>query len=217
MPGLADVPGPECCDDRLVCRVNHDSPKLVTRGIETCIQFAVLQLDLDRLPDHSALAGNDRANAEVALVRETEYLAVRDHVVVDAVGRRRADFYLLRFLVKVDVVTASRLRSCFRCAFGFAYAVIFAELFLRNFAPVAVFPRYVTAAPFGIRVNEPNRHYWHTSPDVSLEIRTNSRGVRSDEEISYEAAQGSSESLYSAIHLQWGTKRRWKRCSRPTW
>ena len=81
--------------------------------------------------------------------------------------------------MRARFITLGRWIACI------AYVVLFAEVFLRLFSPVVVFPRYVTAAPYGVRVNEPNRTYWHSSPDVSLQIRTNSKGVRSDYEFSY--------------------------------
>jgi hypothetical protein len=78
------------------------------------------------------------------------------------------------------------LKALFACP----YAIVFAEVFLRALWPVPVVPRYVTAGTFGIRVNEPDRQYWHTSADFKIQIRTNSRGIRADEEIPYEKAPG---------------------------
>jgi len=46
-------------------------------------------------------------------------------------------------------------------------------------------PRYVTAAPYGIRANMPNMTYTHTTAEYKIEIRTNSKGIRSDREIPY--------------------------------
>lgn len=71
-----------------------------------------------------------------------------------------------------------------------AWLLIAAELFLRLFHPVPVVPRYIMAAPFGIRVNQPNKTYTHTSADFSITIRTNSRGIRADEEIPYAKPPG---------------------------
>lgn len=83
-----------------------------------------------------------------------------------------------------------RARRILSYVLAVVYAIVFAECFIRIFAPVAIFPRYVTAAPFGIRVNEPSRRYWHMSPDVCIEIRTNSKGIRADREIPYEKPPG---------------------------
>ncbi len=61
-----------------------------------------------------------------------------------------------------------------------AYALLFAEFFLRLYAPVPLMPRYVTAAPYGVRMNIPNSTYWHTNPDSRVEFRINSQGMRAD-------------------------------------
>lgn len=64
--------------------------------------------------------------------------------------------------------------------------IIIFEIQLRIFAPVPIVPRYVTGTSFGIRGNMPNMNYWHKTPDVKINIRTNSKGIRADEEIPYE-------------------------------
>jgi hypothetical protein len=43
---------------------------------------------------------------------------------------------------------------------------------------------------FGIRMNRPSDHYWQRTPDVQVEIRTNSRGIRADREIPYHKPEG---------------------------
>ena len=70
------------------------------------------------------------------------------------------------------------------------YCLVAMELFLRIFAPVAIMPRYVCATDFGIRGNEPNRQYWQKTPECRVLIRTNSKGIRADEEIPYEKPVG---------------------------
>jgi hypothetical protein len=61
-----------------------------------------------------------------------------------------------------------------------AYALLFAELFLRIFAPQAIMPRYVTGTPWGVRGNIPNATYWHQTPEVTVQYRINSQGMRAD-------------------------------------
>lgn len=77
-----------------------------------------------------------------------------------------------------------------KIAFGVIYFVLGGEVFLRVFAPEPILPRYVCTASYGIRANEPNRSYWHTTPEYRINIRTNSKGVRADEEIPYEKTNG---------------------------
>jgi len=68
---------------------------------------------------------------------------------------------------------------------GFLIILLFAEFYLRILKPQAIIPRYVTNAPFGIRMNYPNINIWHTTQDYSINIRTNSKGIRADREIEY--------------------------------
>jgi len=67
-----------------------------------------------------------------------------------------------------------------------AYSLIFAEIFVRVFHPVPLMPRYVTGAPYGIRMNIPHSQYWQTTPETRVQLRINSHGIRSDREISYQ-------------------------------
>jgi len=68
---------------------------------------------------------------------------------------------------------------------GFIIILLIGEFYLRIVKPQAIIPRYVTNAPFGIRMNYPNINIWHTTPDYRINIRTNSRGLRTDREIDY--------------------------------
>jgi hypothetical protein len=77
-----------------------------------------------------------------------------------------------------------------RCAFCVAWALFACEMFLRIFAPQPLIPRNVSAAPFGIRVNTPNSRYWQRTPEVNVELRINSQGIRADEEIPLEKPPG---------------------------
>jgi hypothetical protein len=61
-----------------------------------------------------------------------------------------------------------------------AYSLVFAEAFLRFFAPVPLMPRYVTGAPYGVRMNIPLSQFWQTTPETRVQIRINSQGIRSD-------------------------------------
>jgi len=52
------------------------------------------------------------------------------------------------------------------------------------------FPRHVVGADFGLRINQPGARYRHKSPDVSVEFRINSKGLRADREYPYEKPEG---------------------------
>lgn len=56
--------------------------------------------------------------------------------------------------------------------------------------PTAIIPRYVTGAPYGVRVGMPNMNFPQTSDEARVEVRTNSRGIRSDREYAYEKPLG---------------------------
>ena len=62
------------------------------------------------------------------------------------------------------------------------YALVFSEIFVQVMNPQALVPRYVTAGPDGIRMNIPNAVYRHKTPEVNVEMRINSQGIRSDKE-----------------------------------
>jgi len=74
--------------------------------------------------------------------------------------------------------------------FAIVYFVFAGEVFLRFFAPEPILPRYVCATQYGIRGNEPNRNYWHTTPEYRINIRTNSAGIRADRDIPFEKNEG---------------------------
>lgn len=86
--------------------------------------------------------------------------------------------------MKVNVRKISLL--ILKIVFGIIYFFLAGEVFLRVFAPESILPRYVCATSYGIRGNEPNRNYWHTTPEYQINIQVNSRGVRANEEIPYE-------------------------------
>lgn len=70
------------------------------------------------------------------------------------------------------------------------YALVFGEVFVRELAPVPIIPRYVTGAPYGVRVGMPNMTFWQTTPETRVQVRTNSRGIRADREYPYEKPPG---------------------------
>jgi hypothetical protein len=41
-------------------------------------------------------------------------------------------------------------------------------------------PRYVTAAPYGLRMNVPNADYWQTTPETHIHFHINGEGMRDD-------------------------------------
>lgn len=73
---------------------------------------------------------------------------------------------------------------------GIIYCILGAELFLRLFAPQPMIPRHVYATYYGIRGNTPNKTYWHIGEEYKVKLHTNSKGIRSDREISYDKPQG---------------------------
>ena len=69
-------------------------------------------------------------------------------------------------------------------------ALVICEIGVRLFRPQLLFPRYVTASDFGVRMNVPDARYWHTSPEMRVQFRINSMGIRSDREYSFEKPEG---------------------------
>jgi hypothetical protein len=65
---------------------------------------------------------------------------------------------------------------------GAAYVLVLGEIFVRLFAPTAIMPRYVAATSYGVRGNAPSSHYWHFTPEVSVEYSINASGFRADRE-----------------------------------
>src|SRR6185312_10254039 len=70
------------------------------------------------------------------------------------------------------------------------YSLAFGEMFVRIVDPQPLMPRYVTAAPWGVRGNIPGAHYWHETGEVRVEYRINSEGMRDDREFVVEKAPG---------------------------
>ncbi len=66
------------------------------------------------------------------------------------------------------------------------YGLAAGEVFMRLFAPQPMLPRYICATEYGVRGNTPNGDYWHQAPEYRINICTNSKGIRADDEIPYE-------------------------------
>lgn len=77
-----------------------------------------------------------------------------------------------------------------RFAIGCLWTPVAAELYLRTFAPVPMLPRYIEAGPLGIRQNMPSQTYRHQTPEYTVEIRTNSQGMRADRDFPLEKPDG---------------------------
>lgn len=65
-----------------------------------------------------------------------------------------------------------------------AYTLVFSEIFVRLFDPQAVMPRYITGTAWGVRGNIPNARYRHHTPEVDVQYRINSQGLRADRDYS---------------------------------
>jgi hypothetical protein len=83
-----------------------------------------------------------------------------------------------------------RKKNILKILFAFIYCPLAAEVMVRALDPVPMLPRYVCATYYGIRGNEPNKTYWHRSAECKVQVRTNSKGIRSDYEISYSKPEG---------------------------
>ena len=92
-------------------------------------------------------------------------------------------------------VKRSRVVRLAIIVFSILWTIFAAEWYLRLFAPLAMLPRYVQAAPYGIRMNVPSLEYYHRTPDYEVRIRTNSRGVRAETEIPYQKKLGTKRVL----------------------
>jgi hypothetical protein len=89
----------------------------------------------------------------------------------------------------------SRLVRAALWCLAIAYGAVAAELYLRLAFPEPLLPRYVTAAPYGVRMNVPNRDFWQETTEVRAEFRINARGQRGDEVVPYERPPGRCRAL----------------------
>lgn len=65
------------------------------------------------------------------------------------------------------------------------YSLIIGEIALRLVAPVPLIPRFVTGAPYGVRMNIPDSTYWHTTSEAKVEVRINGQGMRANTDVTY--------------------------------
>ena len=70
------------------------------------------------------------------------------------------------------------------------YSLLFAELFVRLLDPQPLMPRYVTGTSWGVRGNIAGARYRHTTPEVDVEYRINSQGMRADRTFGFDKAGG---------------------------
>jgi len=69
--------------------------------------------------------------------------------------------------------------------------MLISEVFIKNFYPQLVLPRYMEDSGFGIRVPMPNKSYRHFSPgDFDVLVNTNSVGMRGIKEFTLEKPVG---------------------------
>lgn len=71
-----------------------------------------------------------------------------------------------------------------------AYSLFFSEWFLRFLNPQAIMPRFIQAGEFGIRENVPNAQYRHWTPEIKVNMQTNSQGMRDYREYSVAKPEG---------------------------
>ncbi len=72
----------------------------------------------------------------------------------------------------------------------FAFALIFAEAFVRVFAPQSFVPRDIVASPYGVRMNRPGAVYEQRTPEMRGIIAINREGLRANRDFAVEKAQG---------------------------
>jgi hypothetical protein len=70
------------------------------------------------------------------------------------------------------------------------FTLAFGESFVRVLCPQAVMPRYVTGTPWGVRGNIPGARYWHYTPEVAVQYRINSQGLRADHDFALTKTPG---------------------------
>ncbi len=76
-------------------------------------------------------------------------------------------------------------------ALGFiAFSLIFAEIFVRIFAPQSFVPRDIAAAPYGVRMNRPGAVYEQRTPEMRSIVAINKSGLRADREFAVEKPPG---------------------------
>lgn len=71
-----------------------------------------------------------------------------------------------------------------------AFALIFAETFVRVFAPQSFVPRDIAAAPYGVRMNRPGAIYEQRTPEMRSIVAINRNGLRADRDFPFEKPPG---------------------------
>ena len=92
--------------------------------------------------------------------------------------------------MKTPINRHNKIRLVLKIVSNVIYCLLACELFLRIFSPVSLTPLGFRDTTYGLRGNETNRSYRHTSPEYRITIRTNSKGVRADRDIPYEKTDG---------------------------
>lgn len=76
-------------------------------------------------------------------------------------------------------------------AAGFvAFTALFAEAFVRVFAPQSFVPRDIAAAPYGVRMNRPGAEYVQRTPEMRSVVAINANGLRAPHDFALEKAPG---------------------------
>lgn len=76
-------------------------------------------------------------------------------------------------------------------ALGFtAFAVLFAEVFVRVFAPQSFVPRDVAPSAWGVRMNRPGAVYEQRTPEMRSVVAINRDGLRADRDFPFEKPPG---------------------------
>ncbi|MDZ7627583.1 MAG: SGNH/GDSL hydrolase family protein [Parvularculaceae bacterium] len=71
-----------------------------------------------------------------------------------------------------------------------AYALLFAEMFVRAFAPQSFVPRDIAPAPWGVRMNRPGAVYEQRTPEMMSIVSINANGLRADRDFTREKPAG---------------------------
>ena len=67
-----------------------------------------------------------------------------------------------------------------------AYAAVFAEIFVRAFAPQSFVPRDIAPSAWGVRMNRPGAVYEQRTPEMRGVVAINGNGLRSNRDFSFE-------------------------------
>ncbi len=70
------------------------------------------------------------------------------------------------------------------------YALVFAELFVRVFAPQSFVPRDVAPSAWGVRMNRPGAVYEQRTPEMRSTVAINRNGLRANRDFTFEKGAG---------------------------